>query len=132
MVRGLRTKRSKLIFKIKLIHLTFSASSSHLRLIFDFLKLIIFYFLVVGAVIMPHNLYLHSALVKSRNINRSKKTNIDEANLFYVFDSGIALICSFIINLFVVGVFAHGLYNKTNWEVVRFKKKIFNFLIYCF
>lgn len=73
---------------------------------------------VVGAVIMPHNLYLHSALVKSRNINRTKKTNINEANLFYLFDSGIALVCSFVINTFVVGVFAHGLYNKTNMDVV--------------
>jgi len=25
---------------------------------------------VIGAVIMPHNLYLHSALVKSRDIDR--------------------------------------------------------------
>ena len=28
---------------------------------------------VIGAIIMPHNLYLHSALVKSRDIDRTKK-----------------------------------------------------------
>ncbi|KAI6177149.1 hypothetical protein M3Y97_00875400 [Aphelenchoides bicaudatus] len=72
---------------------------------------------VVGAVIMPHNLYLHSALVKTRNIDRKKKSHINEANTFYFFDSAIALFCSFIINLFVVGVFAHGLFNKTNADV---------------
>lgn len=73
---------------------------------------------VVGAVIMPHNLYLHSALVKTRNIDRKRQNHINEANLFYLFDSGIALFCSFIINTFVVGVFAHGLYGKTNRDIV--------------
>ncbi|TMS36711.1 hypothetical protein L596_003809 [Steinernema carpocapsae] len=72
---------------------------------------------VVGAVIMPHNLYLHSALVKSRRIDRTKKKAVEEANFYYFVESGIALFCSFIINVFVVAVFAHGLYNKTNAEV---------------
>ena len=31
---------------------------------------------VVGAVIMPHNLYLHSALVISRMVNRRSKTSV--------------------------------------------------------
>ncbi|KAI1732399.1 natural resistance-associated macrophage protein [Ditylenchus destructor] len=72
---------------------------------------------IVGAVIMPHNLYLHSALVKSRRIDRTRKTAITEANFYYFVESGIALFCSFIINLFVVAVFAHGLYGKTNADV---------------
>ncbi|CAD5214750.1 unnamed protein product [Bursaphelenchus okinawaensis] len=72
---------------------------------------------VVGAVIMPHNLYLHSALVKSRRIDRTKKKSVEEASYYYSIESGIALFCSFIINMFVVGVFAHGLFNKTNMEV---------------
>ena len=37
---------------------------------------------IVGAVIMPHNLYLHSALVKSRHIDRTRKRNVTEANLY--------------------------------------------------
>ncbi|KAH7700215.1 natural resistance-associated macrophage protein isotype II, partial [Aphelenchoides avenae] len=73
---------------------------------------------IVGAVIMPHNLYLHSALVKSRNIDRTKKRNVTEANLYYFIESGIALAVSFVINLFVVAVFAHGLFNKTNADVL--------------
>uniref|UniRef100_A0A1I7SR14 Protein Malvolio n=2 Tax=Bursaphelenchus xylophilus TaxID=6326 RepID=A0A1I7SR14_BURXY len=72
---------------------------------------------VVGAVIMPHNLYLHSALVKSRRIDRKRKKAVEEATFYYGVESGIALICSFIINMFVVGVFAHGLYDKSNLEV---------------
>ena len=35
---------------------------------------------IIGAVIMPHNIYLHSALVKSRDIDRSKKTEIREVS----------------------------------------------------
>jgi len=73
---------------------------------------------VVGAVIMPHNLYLHSALVKSRNVNRKQKSAVKEANFYYFIESAIALSVSFFINVFVVTVFAHGLYQKTNRDVL--------------
>ncbi|XP_014203537.1 protein Malvolio [Copidosoma floridanum] len=72
---------------------------------------------VIGAVIMPHNLYLHSALVKSRDIDRGKPNKIKEANRYYFIEAAIALFISFIINVFVVSVFAHGLYGKTNNDV---------------
>ncbi|KAG7280490.1 hypothetical protein CRUP_022019 [Coryphaenoides rupestris] len=55
---------------------------------------------IVGAVIMPHNIYLHSALVK-----------------YYFIEATIALFISFLINVFVVAVFAEAFYNKTNMEV---------------
>ena len=88
---------------------------------------------VIGAVIMPHNLYLHSALgktfrhhyffikntllyllVKSRNVDRQKPNNVRQANMYFFIESAIALFVSFIINVFVVSVFASGLYGKTN------------------
>uniref|UniRef100_A0A183F3R0 Protein Malvolio n=1 Tax=Heligmosomoides polygyrus TaxID=6339 RepID=A0A183F3R0_HELPZ len=72
---------------------------------------------IVGAVIMPHNLYLHSALVKSRRIDRSKRERVAEANFYYTVESAMALTCSFFINVFVVAVFAHGFYQKTNMDV---------------
>ncbi|KAL7632565.1 UNVERIFIED_CONTAM: hypothetical protein RMT77_017132 [Armadillidium vulgare] len=72
---------------------------------------------IVGAVIMPHNLYLHSALVKSRAVDRQKKKEVSEANKYYFIESCIALFLSFIINVFVVGVFAAGMYGVTNIEV---------------
>ncbi|KAL3276613.1 hypothetical protein HHI36_011985 [Cryptolaemus montrouzieri] len=74
---------------------------------------------VIGAVIMPHNLYLHSALVKSRNIDRKKPEKIREARFYYLIESSLALICSLIINVFVVSVFAHGLYQKTNNDLLN-------------
>ncbi|CCD70800.1 NRAMP-like transporter smf-1 [Caenorhabditis elegans] len=72
---------------------------------------------VVGAVIMPHNLYLHSALVKSRRVDRKDRRRVAEANKYFTLESAIALFLSFFINLFVVAVFAHGLYQKTNADV---------------
>lgn len=67
---------------------------------------------------MPHNLYLHSALVKSRDIDRTKKEQVKEANMYFFVEAAIALLVSFIINVFVVAVFANGLYDKTNIELV--------------
>ncbi|XP_011700107.1 PREDICTED: protein Malvolio-like isoform X3 [Wasmannia auropunctata] len=72
---------------------------------------------IVGAVIMPHNLYLHSALVKSRDIDRRQPAKVKDANMYYFIEACIALFISFIINVFVVAVFAHGLFNKTNNDV---------------
>lgn len=73
---------------------------------------------VIGAVIMPHNLYLHSALVKSRDIDRKKPEKLKEARMYYLIESSLALFCSLIINIFVVSVFAHGLFQKTNNQLV--------------
>ncbi|CAG0886497.1 unnamed protein product [Darwinula stevensoni] len=88
---------------------------------------------IVGAVIMPHNLYLHSALVKlrkecekeakntfsamqSRDVNRNRKTEVREANRYFFIEAFVALTASFIINVFVVAVFASGLSGVTNTE----------------
>merc|ERR1719427_926721 len=72
---------------------------------------------VIGAIIMPHNLYLHSALVKSRDIDRNKKGEVREANFYFFIEAAVALFVSFLINVFVVAVFAEGLYGKTNHQV---------------
>ncbi|PWA29444.1 hypothetical protein CCH79_00017060 [Gambusia affinis] len=72
---------------------------------------------VVGAVIMPHNIYLHSALVKSREVDRSKKKEVKEANKYFFIESAIALFVSFLINVFVVAVFAEEFYQRSNIEV---------------
>lgn len=66
---------------------------------------------MVGAVIMPHNIFLHSALVQSRKINRRDPVEVKEANKYYAVESSIALLVSFVINMFVVCVFAEGFYN---------------------
>ncbi|XP_055326953.1 protein Malvolio-like isoform X3 [Sitodiplosis mosellana] len=77
---------------------------------------------IVGAVIMPHNLYLHSALVKSRDVDRRDSAKVRDANMYFFIEASIALFVSFIINVFVVSVFAHGLFNQTNNNVVQMCK----------
>ncbi|XP_070565731.1 natural resistance-associated macrophage protein 2-like [Ptychodera flava] len=74
---------------------------------------------IIGAVIMPHNIYLHSALVKSRAIDRNKKKEVKEANMYYFIEATIALTVSCTINVFVVSVFAEGLYGKSNTEIYQ-------------
>lgn len=71
---------------------------------------------MIGAIIMPHNLYLHSALVKSRQINRKNENEVQDANRYVAIESAIALFLSLIINIMVSSVFAHELYGKTNKE----------------
>ncbi|KAJ9186802.1 hypothetical protein P3X46_002335 [Hevea brasiliensis] len=65
---------------------------------------------VVGCVIMPHNVFLHSALVQSRKIDPQKKGQVQEALNYYLIESSVALLVTFMINLFVTTVFAKGFY----------------------
>ncbi|KAI4387235.1 hypothetical protein MLD38_005080 [Melastoma candidum] len=65
---------------------------------------------VVGCIIMPHNVFLHSALVQSREVDHNQKGRVQEAMRYYSIESTAALVISFIINLFVTTVFAKGFY----------------------
>lgn len=58
---------------------------------------------LLGAMVMPHNLFLHSALVLSRKVPRSTN-GINEACTCYMVESGIALIVAFVINICVISV----------------------------
>ena len=59
---------------------------------------------------MPHNVFLHSALVQSRKIDPNRKGRVQEALNYYSIEASIALSISFMINLFVTAVFAKGFY----------------------
>jgi manganese transport protein len=52
---------------------------------------------IVGATVMPHNLYLHSALVQTRAISREPKL-IKQACKYNLVDSSIALNAAFFVN----------------------------------
>ncbi len=67
---------------------------------------------IIGATIMPHNLYLHSSLVQTRKINRDTKS-IKRALKLNNIDSAIALNVAFLVNaaILVVGgaaFYVHG------------------------
>ena len=62
---------------------------------------------IIGCIIMPHNLHLHSALVLSRKVDPKNSKAVYESNIYNTLESGIALLIAFIINLFVIGTFAN-------------------------
>lgn len=49
-------------------------------------------------------------------MDRSTKKAVAEANWYYMIEGSIALFVSFILNLFVIAVFANGLYGTTYSE----------------
>ncbi|XAR55552.1 hypothetical protein NMG60_11035654 [Bertholletia excelsa] len=58
---------------------------------------------LLGALIMPHNLFLHSALVLSRKIPNSAR-GINDACRFFLIESGVALFVAFLINVSIISV----------------------------
>ncbi|KAM7518824.1 hypothetical protein LguiB_017786 [Lonicera macranthoides] len=58
---------------------------------------------LLGALIMPHNLFLYSALVLSRKIPNSVG-GINDACRYYLIESGFALFVAFLINISVISV----------------------------
>jgi manganese transport protein len=60
---------------------------------------------ILGATVMPHNLYLHSALVQSRRHDRTPE-GIAEACKYNFWDSAIALNCAFFVNAAILIVAA--------------------------
>lgn len=66
---------------------------------------------LLGAVIMPHNIYLHSASVASRGFDRTNRRHVREAVKYFSIDAASALFVSFLINMAVISVFAKGFFN---------------------
>ncbi|XP_050292118.1 metal transporter Nramp1-like [Quercus robur] len=58
---------------------------------------------LLGALIMPHNLFLHSALVMSRKIPYTLD-GIKSASKCFLIESGLALFLAFLINVAVISV----------------------------
>ena len=52
---------------------------------------------IIGATVMPHNLYLHSSLVQTRKFDRTQK-GIKQALKYNFMDSAIALNLAFLVN----------------------------------
>ncbi|MBI3935076.1 MAG: divalent metal cation transporter, partial [Acidobacteria bacterium] len=52
---------------------------------------------ILGATVMPHNLYLHSALVQSRRVERTEK-ELESAAKYNLIDSAVALNLAFFVN----------------------------------
>jgi manganese transport protein len=71
---------------------------------------------IVGATVMPHNLYLHSALVQSRRVARDTPS-IRRAIRFNTLDAVVALSVAFLINAAILVLAAMVFYGKTSVAV---------------
>jgi manganese transport protein len=76
---------------------------------------------IIGATVMPHNLYLHSALVQSRKIERTD-AGIKQAIKFNRIDTTIALNLAFFVNAGIL-ILAGAIFYKTgNSQVAEIKE----------
>jgi len=71
---------------------------------------------IVGATVMPHNLYLHSALVQSRRLQQDRES-IRTAIRFNAVDSVAALSIAFLVNAAIMVLAAMVFYGKTHVTV---------------
>lgn len=73
---------------------------------------------IIGATVMPHNLYLHSSLVQTRKIDRSYK-GIKEAIKFNFIDTSIALNMALFVNAAILILAASTFFTTGHYEVAE-------------
>jgi manganese transport protein len=75
---------------------------------------------IIGATVMPHNLYLHSSLVQSRRFEKTE-SKIREAIKFNILDSAIALNLAFLVNAAILILAAATFYKSGMFGVSEIK-----------
>jgi manganese transport protein len=73
---------------------------------------------IIGATVMPHNLYLHSSLVQTRKIDRSD-AGIKTAIKFNFWDTTIALNLAFFVNAAILILAASAFFGRGYHEVAE-------------
>ena len=73
---------------------------------------------IIGATVMPHNLYLHSSLVQTRKFDRTPK-GIKQAIKYNFIDSTIALNLAFLVNAAILILAAATFYKSGMHEVAE-------------
>lgn len=73
---------------------------------------------IIGATVMPHNLYLHSSLVQTRKFDRTKK-GIKQALKYNVIDSAIALNLAFLVNAAILILAAATFFSAGMFDVAE-------------
>lgn len=73
---------------------------------------------IIGATVMPHNLYLHSSLVQTRKFDRSVK-GIKDALRFNFIDTTIALNLAFLVNAAILILAAAAFYVNGYHEIAE-------------
>ena len=73
---------------------------------------------IIGATVMPHNLYLHSSLVQTRKFKRTS-VDIKKAIRFNIIDSTIALNLAFFVNAAILILAASTFFKNGMYEVAE-------------
>jgi len=73
---------------------------------------------IIGATVMPHNLYLHSSLVQTRQFNKSSG-GLKQAIKYNLVDSAIALNLAFFVNAAILILAAATFYKNGLFEVAE-------------
>jgi len=73
---------------------------------------------IIGATVMPHNLYLHSSLVQTRKITRTDE-GIKAAIRFNLFDTTIALNLAFVVNAAILILAAGAFFRNGFFKVAE-------------
>ncbi len=73
---------------------------------------------IIGATVMPHNLYLHSSLVQTRSINKTY-SGIKDALKYNFIDSTIALNLAFFVNASILILAATAFYKNGLFQVAE-------------
>jgi manganese transport protein len=73
---------------------------------------------IIGATVMPHNLYLHSSLVQTRKIERTAK-GIKDSLKYNLIDTTIALNLAFFVNAAILILAATAFYKNGLFEVAE-------------
>ncbi len=76
---------------------------------------------ILGATVMPHNLYLHSAVVQTRNYEETEKGK-REALKFATIDSTVALLLAFLVNAAILIVAAATFHTRGYTEVAEIEE----------
>lgn len=76
---------------------------------------------IIGATVMPHNLYLHSSIVQTRKMNTQSDKELDKAVRFMTWDSNVQLTIAFVVNSLLLIVGAAIFYGHAH-EVTAFKE----------
>ena len=76
---------------------------------------------IIGATVMPHNLYLHSALVQTRKINRNVP-GIKKSIFYNFIDTVVALNAAFFVNAAILILAATAFYATGHKEVAKIEE----------
>ena len=80
---------------------------------------------IIGATVMPHNLYLHSALVQSRKLQQDEPS-IRRAIQFNTLDSAVALTIAFFVNAAILVLAAMVFFGKHSVPVAGGQVVVFS------